>query len=152
MNKSNYTPTPFPAISFLPGSLGGTNEELGTIGIRSSVSHGENTRTSVLQLEVLILKPGRFYFTYIRIIIGILSTFLHKWTFRQFHSAWWSLLPGTWSLEWHGERGSPCSRIPFLRCKVPGNSLKGGEKNCQKNFHCQCISNSLNTPNHDLSK
>lgn len=37
-----------------PGSLNGGDEELGAVGVLSSVGHAEPARTVVLQLEVLI--------------------------------------------------------------------------------------------------
>lgn len=37
-----------------PGGLHGSDEELGTIGVGSSISHREDTRSSVLQEEVLV--------------------------------------------------------------------------------------------------
>jgi hypothetical protein len=39
-----------------PCSLDSGDEELRAIGSGTSISHGENARTSMLQLEVLILK------------------------------------------------------------------------------------------------
>ena len=41
----------------LPLGLDGAEEELGSISVGSSISHRQNTRASVLQGEVLILKP-----------------------------------------------------------------------------------------------
>ncbi len=45
-------------LSIKPGSLGGSDEELGSVGVGSSIGHGQETRTIVLQLEVLISKLG----------------------------------------------------------------------------------------------
>lgn len=50
-------PPPTPSLS-LPGGLRSADEELGTVGVGSSISHGENSFTSVLQLKVLISKPA----------------------------------------------------------------------------------------------
>merc|ERR1719244_414848 len=41
-----------------PLSLGSAEEELGPIGVGASISHGQNTRSGVLQLEILVLKLG----------------------------------------------------------------------------------------------
>lgn len=43
-----------PAIQ--PFCFSGANEELGAVGVGSSIGHGQDTRSSVLQLEVLISK------------------------------------------------------------------------------------------------
>ena len=43
-------------LSIKPGCLSGTEEELGSVGVGSSVGHREDSGTSVLQLEVLILE------------------------------------------------------------------------------------------------
>lgn len=42
--------------SSLPASLGGANEELRAVGVGSSVGHGQNSLSLVLQGEVLIRK------------------------------------------------------------------------------------------------
>ena len=39
-----------------PGGLGRANEKLGSVGVGSGVSHAENSGSSVLQLEVLVLE------------------------------------------------------------------------------------------------
>merc|ERR1719244_2389345 len=39
-------------------SLSSAEEELGPIGVGASISHGQNARSGVLQLEILILKLG----------------------------------------------------------------------------------------------
>jgi len=39
-----------------PGGLGGANEELGSVGVGSSIGHAEDSGSSVLQLEVLVLE------------------------------------------------------------------------------------------------
>merc|ERR1719244_1322743 len=41
-----------------PLSLGSAEKELGPIGVGASISHGQNARSGVLQLEILILKLG----------------------------------------------------------------------------------------------
>ena len=38
----------------LPCSLDGANEELGSVGVGTSVGHGEQSWAGVLQLEVLV--------------------------------------------------------------------------------------------------
>jgi len=43
-------------LSIQPLGLGSAQEELGTVGVRSGVSHGQDSRSSVLQLEVLVLE------------------------------------------------------------------------------------------------
>jgi len=39
-----------------PLGLGGADEELGAVGVGSSIGHGEDSRSSVLQTEVLVLE------------------------------------------------------------------------------------------------
>jgi len=39
-----------------PGGLGGADEELGAVGVGTSVGHGEDAGAVVLELEVLILE------------------------------------------------------------------------------------------------
>lgn len=41
-------------LAIQPGSLDSTQEELGTIGVGSSIGHGQNARASVTEGEVLI--------------------------------------------------------------------------------------------------
>ena len=41
-------------LAIEPLSFDGADEKLATIGIGTSVRHGQNTRSSVLKLEVLI--------------------------------------------------------------------------------------------------
>jgi len=41
-------------LSVEPVSLDGAEEELGSIGVRSGVGHGKDSRSSVLELEVLV--------------------------------------------------------------------------------------------------
>jgi len=43
-------------LAVQPLGLGGANEELRAVGVGSSVSHGQDSRSGVLQLEVLILE------------------------------------------------------------------------------------------------
>jgi len=43
-------------LAVQPLGLGGANEELRAIGVGSSVSHGQDSRSGVLQLEVLVLE------------------------------------------------------------------------------------------------
>lgn len=43
-------------LAVQPGGLDGADEELGAVGTRSGVSHGEDTRASVPQVEVLVLE------------------------------------------------------------------------------------------------
>lgn len=43
-------------LAIKPGSLDCAQEELGTIGVWSSIGHGQNARASVTQVEVLISK------------------------------------------------------------------------------------------------
>jgi len=43
-------------LAVQPAGLGCADKELGTVGVGASVSHGQNSWTSVCQLEVLILK------------------------------------------------------------------------------------------------
>jgi len=45
-------------LAIEPVGLDGAQEELGSVGARTSVGHGEDSRTSVLQLEVLVLELG----------------------------------------------------------------------------------------------
>jgi len=46
----------YDVFAIQPGGLGSTEEELGSVGARASVGHGENARAGVLQLEILILE------------------------------------------------------------------------------------------------
>jgi len=39
-----------------PRSLGRTDEKLGSVGVGSSIGHAEDSRSGVLQLEVLVLE------------------------------------------------------------------------------------------------
>ena len=39
-----------------PGGLGGAQEELAAVGVGAGVGHGQDARTGVLQLEVLVLE------------------------------------------------------------------------------------------------
>ena len=43
-------------LSIQPLGLSGTEEKLGAVGVGASVSHGKNSRSSVLQGEVLIFE------------------------------------------------------------------------------------------------
>ena len=43
-------------LSIKPLGLGSAEEELASIGVGASIGHGENSRSSVLQGEVLILE------------------------------------------------------------------------------------------------
>jgi len=43
-------------LTVQPVGLNGAEEELGTVGVGALVSHGENTLTSVLKVEVLVLE------------------------------------------------------------------------------------------------
>jgi len=45
-------------LAIQPSGLGGAEEELRAVGVRTSVGHGQNTRTSVLQGKVLVSKLG----------------------------------------------------------------------------------------------
>lgn len=48
--------TEYHVRSIEPWGFHGTNEELTSIGVRTSIGHGEYARTSMLELEVLIRK------------------------------------------------------------------------------------------------
>ncbi|OIC23906.1 hypothetical protein A7L51_18925 [Acinetobacter baumannii] len=41
-------------LAVQPAGLDGADEELGAVGVSSGVGHGEDTRSSVLQVEVLV--------------------------------------------------------------------------------------------------
>ena len=43
-------------LSIQPLGLGSANEELGAVGVGSSIGHGENSWSRVLQTEILVLK------------------------------------------------------------------------------------------------
>jgi hypothetical protein len=43
-------------LSVQPGGLGSANEELRAVGVGTSVGHGEDTFTSMLQGEVFVLE------------------------------------------------------------------------------------------------
>jgi len=45
-------------LSVEPSGLGGADEELGSVGVGTSVGHGQNTLTSVGKLEVLVGELG----------------------------------------------------------------------------------------------
>lgn len=45
-------------LAVQPGSLNSAKEELGAIGVRSSIGHGQDARAGVTQSEVLISKLG----------------------------------------------------------------------------------------------
>ena len=62
-----------------PGSLHSTNEELRTIGARSCVGHWQNTRSSVLEAKIFVLK-----FVAVNrlatgaVVVGKITTLAHK--------------------------------------------------------------------------
>lgn len=47
---------PITGVKHLPGGVSSANEELGTVGVGSSVGHGQSAQAPMLQGEVLISK------------------------------------------------------------------------------------------------
>lgn len=45
-------------LAIKPRGIGGADEELGAVGVTASVGHGEGTKPTVLEVEVLVLKLG----------------------------------------------------------------------------------------------
>ncbi len=70
------------------GSLpwgGGGNEELGTVGVLSSVGHGQKTNLGVLQLEVLIRESLAIDYRTLAFSSDDFADPYTYWTFLQFH-------------------------------------------------------------------
>jgi hypothetical protein len=66
-------------LSIKPRGFGGTQKELASIGTRSSVGHGQNTRSRVLQNEVLIRKLGTVDGLSTRtVVVGEVTTLAHE--------------------------------------------------------------------------
>jgi len=66
-------------LAIQPGCLGSANKELGSVGVGSSIGHAQDSRSGVLQLEVLVfelvavdgLAPGS-------VVVGEVTALAHK--------------------------------------------------------------------------
>jgi hypothetical protein len=66
-------------LAVQPGSLAGADEELGTVGVGTSVGHGQDTFTSVLQDEVLVGELGAVDgLSTGTVVVGEVTTLAHE--------------------------------------------------------------------------
>ena len=107
-------------LSIKPLSLDCAKEKLRTICARSSIGHWENTRSCVLELEVLVSKFHSVnWFTTSTVVISEISSLnVSVITLRNMIRI---KLPGTWIGGWHGGMMSWQTQIPFRQCKGHGS-------------------------------
>lgn len=71
--------TEYDMFTIEPGGLNGRDEELGSIGVGSSVGHGHDTGSGVLEGEVLILKFAAVDgFSTGAVVVGEVTTLAHE--------------------------------------------------------------------------
>ena len=111
-------------VSIQPRARHGGDKELRSVRIRAAVRHGKDSRSRVLQREVLVRKAlavDRLAST--AVSVSEVTSLRFTQTKRE--------LPGTWTGEWYDAACSPCSAaafpscpFPSLRCTGNGNSLQ----------------------------